>query len=283
MGMTETILEQFKEREKEIKKEAERLDAEMNGKRKAEERHHDDLLSRLTKKRAAHAAAVREYHVLDDELTAAAMEADAEGAAIGERVKAGEATLAEIIAAKEREPKARAAAHEKLEGAEKIIRALGTEIIGLEKEEAQSRLNLHYCLSYPATTQVQKLKAEVETLERGIGAVLESYTGASYDLERKEGDLRLCSGRFISGMVWNDLSYEELRDVRLDPRLHDRFLPDLEKIIAEARPEARYHLTLRSGLQIPGGGGAELTYREEIPEGCFITTRTAAEKKGGDK
>ncbi len=283
MTMTQTILEQFKEREKEIKKECERLDREMDGKRKGYEKAQADAQDKLTKKRAAYTQAVSEYHALEDRLMAKARAADVDAVTIGEQVKDGQAGLAEMMAAGEREKSARIETQEKLAGAARIIRSLRAEIIQLEKEEAQARVELRYAMSYPAATQIQKLKSEIETLEHGIGAVYEGYAGADADRERATNDVQLCTGNFIYGMVWENLDAQSLRDVRLDPRLHEKFLPELEKIIAEVqfKDDTRVHLTLASGYQT-GQGKYELYYRLELPSGASLTTTSVMTKKGGE-
>lgn len=277
MSTVETILQQFKQREASIKAECAKIDKQMNERRAQDEEAQRTALAALEKKREQLARLTAEYRALDDSMMAQAAESAANATATAEAAKDGRAALAEILERREREKQNREAATAKLADVRRVIRALAAEILELERDEAQARVGLRYSMTYPARTQTTKLKAEIETLERGIGCVLEGYAQADQDRDTATNDLALVAGRFIYGRVWENLSFDELRALRLDPRIHEGFLLDLEKIIDRARPGALYHVTLRSAMQNPGGGAA-LTYREEIPEGMTPTTTLTAEK-----
>jgi hypothetical protein len=287
-SIAETILEQYKQRQKKIEAEADALDKELSRKRIEKEKIQLDTLNELAKKRKILDAMKADYRELKTEIEQKA-KADLElSSGIAGKVAAGETSLKAYFEAgltkSEVEKKAGIEAKGKLESAVKLIRNLWTEIIRFEHVEAEARSSIHRYMIAPAQGQVKKLQSEIELLQVGINVGLEGLNPAWADLERTKQNVALCENKFaLSGMVWPNLSYEEMCDVALDPRLSDPYLPELEKILAEIKPgDARYHLTLRSGIQT-GSGYPALTYRQEVEMGAFLETSKSAEKKGGEK
>lgn len=288
MNHEQTILEQFREREKEIKKECDRLDAEMDKKRQGQEKIQRAALDKLTKARAALAVMKADYHALEGELRAKA-QADLEASEItGEKVKKGEATIRDFyesgLSPDALTAKAGEETRAKLAAAVKLIRDKATEIFSLEHEEAQARKETIFAASYPGQTQVKKLKAEIETLERGIGAVFGGYYEADIDVEKAKNNVSLCQEKTIGGLVWDSLTYDELCDLRLDPRIRDRerfkALEGLEEIIASAKPGSRYYLTMGLGWgREPGFIVRCLDDDEEGSRMITTTTTTTPVKK----
>jgi outer membrane murein-binding lipoprotein Lpp len=283
-SLLETILGNYRDRERKVKADCDAHDKLLKEKTRAREKELEAIADDLRPKRTVLAVMTADYKHLEAELTAAARARDTDAAAIGERVKTGQAAIAEILSAKGCERKARIEATEKLADAARLIRTLAAEIYRLEFQEAAAKERIYAYQSYPAELQVQKLLAEIDTLRVGIASVQGGGSKARFDLDRAKDNVDLCAGKFaLSGMVWPNLSYEEMCDVRLDPRLPDAYLPELEKILAEIKPgDARYHLTLRSGIQT-GSGYSALTYRQEVEMGAFLETSKSAEKKGGEK
>jgi len=286
MTITQTILEQFREREKEIKKECDRLDAEMDKKRKGYEKVQTDALDKITKARAALARMTADYHALGNELEAKAAAEILATAATAEQVKAGTISLDTFmrtgLSPDAIKVKAAEEVRAKLVAAVEIIRAKRHEIIMLELAEAEARQNLIYCMCYPGQTQIKKLEAEIETLKRGVSAVYGGYSGASHDVDRAKNNVSLCEENTIGGLTWASLTYEELKDLRLDPRIRDRknfkALEGLGGIIASAKPGHRYYLVMACS-----GWGRDPGYvvRDLDEGGDMITTTTtsAPEKK----
>jgi len=275
-----------KDRQKKIVADCDAHDKLLKEKTRAREKELDDIADKLKPKRAVLDAMKADYHALEAELTAAARARDTDAAAIGEGVKTGQFAIAEMLNAKERERKARIEATEKLADVARLIRSLAAEIYELEFRDAEARERIYAYQSYPAELQVQRLLAEVDTLRVGIAGVRGGGSKAQYDLGRAKHDAEMCRGEFaLEGMSWMSLDAQGLRDVRLDPRLPDGYLPELEKIIGEVselKPDQRTDLFLSSGLQ-RGSGLNELTYRTTVAEGAFLHTTITATHKAKEK
>ena len=282
-SLLETFLGNYRDREKKIKADCDAHDKLLKEKTRAREKELADIADKLKPKRKALEVMMADYHTLEHEFIMKAIAGSADTAAIGEQVKTGQFAIAEILNAKEREQKAQIDATEKLRDAAKIIRTVRAEIYQLEFQDAAAREAIYRYQSYPAQMQVEKLLAEIDTLRVGINTVQGGDTKAKYDLGRAKHNAEICRGEFaLQGMSWMNLSLSELRDVRLDPRLPDEFLPELEKIIAEVNPDQQTDLFLSSGLQ-RGSGVNELTYRQTIIEGAFLETSKAATHKAKEK
>jgi len=284
-SLLETILGNYRDREKKVKADCDAHDKLLKEKTREREKELEAIADKLKPMQAALDMMTADYKKLEAEFMAAARTRDTDTAAIGEGMKTGQFAIAEMLNAKERERKARIEATEKLADAAKLIRTLRAEIFELEFQDAAAKERIYAYQSYPAELQVQKLLAEIDTLRVGIATVRGGDTKAKYDLGRAEHDVQMCQGKFaLEGMVWKELDAQGLRDVRLDPRLPDAYLPELEKIILEVgdRPDQRTDLFLSSGLQ-RGSGFNELTYRTSIVEGAFLHTTIAATHKAKEK
>jgi predicted nucleic acid-binding Zn-ribbon protein len=286
MNHEKTILEAFREREKEIKKECDRLDAEYGKKRLEQERVQADALGKLEAARGALATMKADYHALKSELEGKA-KAELEATEITEqKVKEGKATVRELWASglsnNALEQKARNEVQEKLTAVVKIIRAKGAEIFDLNVMEAQARKECIFATTFPGQTQVKKLEAELEVLRRGIGEVFGGYYLADVDIERAKADARLCSGRSIDSVTWDDIGYDELCDLRLDPRItnteHFKALDGLEEIITAAKPGKRYSLTMSHANGMGREAGFIVRALDE-DRGMITTSTTAAPAK----
>jgi hypothetical protein len=286
-SLLEGILGAYKDRQKKIVADCDVHDKLLKEKTRAREKEMAEIADKLKPKRKAVEVMTADYHALESELTAKARAVLEAAAGIAEKVKTGEASIRTYyeagISKDSIEAKARDEAKEKLTDAVKLIRGLRNEIYHLEFRDAEARSAIYRYQSYPAQMQVEKLLAEIDTLRAGINTVAAGQSKAQFDRGRAEVNAQLCEGKFaLEGMSWSNLSYEEMCDVRLDARLPDAYLPELEKIIAEIKPgDARYRLTLRSGLQT-GSGYPALTYRQEVEMGAFLETSKSAEKKGGE-
>jgi len=247
-----SILEKFREREKEIKAEVEKLDKEMSRKQKEHEKVQADALAKLEKARAALAVMKADYGALESELAAKA-KTDLEASEItAAKVKDEKASIRDFFMAglsgDAIEAKALVEVQAKLKAAVELIRDKAVEIFKLEREEAQARKSAIFCATYPGQTQLKKLKAEIEALEQGIGAVYGGFYQADVDIQRATNNISLTEEKTIGALTFDSLTYDELRDLRLDPRFRDRerfkALSDLEGIIASAKPGKRYYLAM---------------------------------------
>jgi hypothetical protein len=159
----------------------------------------------------------------------------------------------------------------------KLIRDKEAEIFQLEFEEAEARMNVIYCATYPGQSQIVRLKEEIKTLEQGVSAVLYGYPKAGADRDAAKNSVSLCQEKTIGGLTWDSLSYDDLRDLRLDPRIMDRerfkALAGLEEIIASAKPGSRYYLTMSLGW---GHDPGFIVRCLDEGEGRMITTSTTA-------
>jgi hypothetical protein len=244
----QTILEAFQAREKEIKAECDNLDREMDKKRRDHEKIQADALAKLTGAREALAAMKADYLTLESGLAAQAEGELRTTEATAEKVKAGEVSLRNFmedgLSASAIKAKAQAQANEKLREGRRIILEKALEIFKLEAVEAEARKNIIFCATYPGQTQVKKLKAEVETLERRIGEVFSGYYLATADMDRAKLNVALSEGKSVSGTTWDALSVDELKDLRFDPRVQ-KYAGDLEAFIGTADPAKRFNVFLR--------------------------------------
>jgi uncharacterized protein (UPF0335 family) len=249
MKSAPSILEQFKEREREIKADADKLDKEMSVKQRGYEKAQADALEKLKRERAALDGMKTDYLKIEGELEGKA-EAELRDCEMTEKkVKEGTVSLNAFMRAglgeAELKEKAQAITDEKLAGARRLILEKQLEVFRLEVAEAEARQNVMFCQTYPGMTQVQKLKAEVQTLERSISEIYAGYSRAGFDLEQAKARVALSEDKSISGFVWNELTFDELKDLRFDPRIVPKYEAELEGFIDGADPDVRFNVFLR--------------------------------------
>ena len=100
-----SILEAFREREAEIKIECEKLDQEMSRKQKEQERIQAAAMAKLTAARAALAVMKADYNALESELERQARADLKVKETMGEKVKAGAASMSEFFRAGQPAPR----------------------------------------------------------------------------------------------------------------------------------------------------------------------------------
>lgn len=257
-----SILERFREREEEIKREAAELDKEMSKKRADRERAQRAALDKLEATRAALERMKSDYKAIEAEIEKKAR-VEIEASEVTEaKVKSGEASIREFFKSgldgDAITARARKEAETKLAESMTLIRGKALEIFNLELEEAQARREIVFCATYPGQSQIARLKAEVQALEQGVAAVLCGYSQAVADVDRAKRDVLLCSDGSPSGISFDSLTFEELKDLRFDPRFTERFRDQLEKCISAATAGHRYMLILRPSKW---GQEAGLTFR----------------------
>jgi GTP cyclohydrolase II len=274
MNVTETILGEFRKREAEIKKEGEERDKVAAAQLKESEKKLKGIRAELDAARLNYASMVVDY--MTTETTEAAKTAARlkESELTVEAMKAGRGTMREYL---ERglsddalQKKAAGEAASKLTAGMAVIRDQSRAIIILEKAEADELKKIYYAQASPAQNQILKLRAEIETLNHGVGIVLESSPLAAYQSDEKRDALARANGKFIAGKTWEDLDLEGLRRLRFDCEIADRFLPDLDRIISEVKPMERVNVHLLSGPYT--GGQPRLDYSHVRAEGVPITS-----------
>lgn len=263
MKNEQSILEKFREREEEIKRDAAELDREMSKKRSDRERAQRAALDKLEAQRAALSRMKADYKAIEAEIEKKARVEIESSEVTGEKVKSGGASIREFFNSGLNADAITARAHKEAEAklAEpmKLIRDKALEIFNLELEEAQARREIVFCATYPGQSQVARLKAEIQMLEKGIASVLGDYSQAAADVDRAKRDVLLCSNGSPSGVSFDSLTFEELKDLRFDPRFTERFRDQLENCISSASADHRYMLILSpSNL---GGREAGLIFR----------------------
>jgi hypothetical protein len=220
----------------------------MDKKKRDQEKIQADALTKLTAARAALEGMKADYLKLEANLADQARTELQETEATVDKVRTGEVSLAAFmkdgLTAGEIKAKAQAQVDEKLAEGRRLILEKQLEIFRLEAVEAEARENVIYCSCYPGMTQVKKLKAEIETLERGIAAVNEGYYTATADKDAAKLNVALSEGRGIYGQTWDALSLDGLKDLRFDPRVQ-KYAGELEAFIEKADPAKRYNVFLR--------------------------------------
>jgi len=281
MTITETILTQFKAREAEIKAQAAERDKAAAIQLQASEKRVKDIRAKLTAARENYDVMVADYMAVENAETMKSAAKLQESEMTLTKVKDKQASLKDFLETglndDALQKKAAGEAAGKLTAGLAVIRDQSRAILQLEKDEWDELLNIYYFQVEPARNQTLKLRAEIETLDRGISLVMEGGPHARSQKEEKQNALARANGKFITGKTWKDLDLEGLRALRFNCEIADVFLPDLEKIISEIKPGERVNVHLLSGLQTQGK--AQLEYSLVVPDGCPITTTTAGLKK----
>jgi hypothetical protein len=274
-GVTpQTILQEYRQREAAIKKEAEERDKLAAIQLKESEKKLKDIRSRLDAARLNYAAMVVDYTTMENAEAAKLAARLKESELTAEAMKAGRGTMREYL---ERglsddalQKKAAGEAAAKLTAGIAVIRDQSKSILELEKAEADELKKIYYAQASPAQNQILKLKAEIETLERGVGVIYELSPLAAYQSDEKRDALLRASGRFIAGKTWDNLDLDGLRRLRFDAEIPDVFLPDLEKIIQQIKDGQRVNVHLLTGFQT--GGASRLDYSLVRSEGTVLNT-----------
>jgi len=276
-GATVTsILEQFREREAEIKAEGEKRDRAAAAQLREFEKRLKDIQSKLTAARASHAAMIADYQAVENVEAAKTSAKLRESETTITKVKDGQASLKDYLEKgltdDQLQKKAASEAAGKLTAGLVAIRNMSRSILELERDEAGIMLSIYFCQAEPARNQILKLRAECETLDRGVDLVMKGGPLARYTKEEKESAITRANGKFIAGRTWEALDVDGLRAMRFDCEIADVFMPDLGRIITEVKPGERVNLYLMSGFQTQAE--PRLDYSLVRPDGAPITTST---------
>jgi hypothetical protein len=274
-GVTpQTILQEYRQREAAIKKEADERDKLAAIQLKESEKKLKDIRSRLDAARLNYAAMIVDYTATENAEAAKLAATLRESETTLDKVKGGQASLRDFLEKGLSEEalgkKAAGEAAAKMTAGIAVIRDQSKSILELEKAEADELKKIYFAQASPAQNQILKLKAEIETLERGVAVVYELSPLAAYQSDEKRDALLRASGRFIAGKTWFGLDLEGLRRLRFDCEIADVFLPDLEKIIQQIKDGQRVNVHLLTGFQT--GGASRLDYSLVTLEGAVLNT-----------
>jgi hypothetical protein len=239
-----TLLETFEEQAKASRRECEKQDAEMFGKAKAEERKKADAEARLEKERAILAGMMVDYGRIESELTAAA-QAEIESKAItAEQVQAGTVSLDDFLksgrnaAAIKKQAADETAA--KLADVEKMIREKRVRIYQLESEAAKASYNLAFCTMFTPRLRLEKLKQEADLFSRALSPLYEAYMSTGISRKNAEENFLLAEGKGITNIIWDSLTFEEIKNLKFDPRIPANLRPDIDAFLLAADPSENY-------------------------------------------
>jgi hypothetical protein len=281
MDMMQTILGAFRQREAEIKLEGERRDREAATQLRESEARVKNIRAKLTAARLNYAAMIEGYRAVEAAEAAKAADKLRESETTLAKVSAGAASLKDFMEAGLTEDaigkKAAGEAAGKLTAGLAVIRDQSRAILELEIDETEELLNISYAQAEPAKNQILKLRAECETLDRGVALVMEGRPQVYYTREEKKSGLMRANGKFLNGRTWEGLDLDALRALRFDCEIADAFMPDLERIIREVKPGQVVNVHLLSGMATLAG--PRLEYSTAIPSGAPITTTTAGRHK----
>ncbi len=274
---TQTILQEYRQREAAIKKEADERDKVSAGELRELEKQLKGIRAQLDQARVSRASAMADYMTIEDREAAKVAARLQESEPTVDKVKADPSKLRDYLekglSESGLQKRAAAEAADKLKSGLGIIRDLGRQILVFERDEARCLKQIYYHQAEPATLQIKKLKSEIEVLERAAGIVWEFYPAAQATVEEKEHALTRANGKFIASKTWDDLDLDGLRRLRFDCEIADVFLPDLEKIIQQIKDGQRVNVHLLSGLYTQAE--PRLDYSLVTPEGAIPTTTSA--------
>ncbi len=147
------------------------------------------------------------------------------------------------LTAGEIQAKAQAVAGEKLADLRSATRAKAVKLLEAEVAELEAEYQLAYARQAPAATMRERLAGLLIALEASLRSPIGvgSTPDVRYQWEAKKRDLRnACVGWLPGdGSGWKDYDLAGLKRLRLDPCWPEAQLPELEKIIAEAKTTGR--------------------------------------------
>lgn len=285
MKHSQTILEIFQEGQRKDEDTVQKYADELSKKIKEREKILADVGPELEKERAILTRLKAEYAGIEAELGTAARAEIERSELTKAKVDSGEITIAEFLKAgifeKEIQAKVKAEVTAKLDGAREIIRAKRARIFDLEFQVAEAKYNIENCTLAIPRRRLELSKQSTEAFERSLAPVYEVFAVATKNYNEAKHSRDLCEDKGIYGMKWESLTYEQLKDLRFDPRIQNtKSFPDaietLEKIIEGAKPDCYYTLIL--DVNPPG----HFTMREDSPifSKPVVSTATVTQKGG---
>jgi hypothetical protein len=244
MSGPKSILEIFEETERENRKVCEKVEAENAGKARTEERKLADVQAQLERERGIVAGMMVDYGRIEGELqTAATAEIEAKGITAA-RMKAGEISVDEFLKAglSAQAIKKQAADETKAKLADvwKMIREKRVEICRLKMESDKLNYNLAFLIQASPRLRLEKLKQQIGDFERSMNPIANAYMMAQKAAKEAEENFQLTQGIPVKNLIWDSLTFEEISNLRFDPRIPEVLIPEVEKFLINADPSSKY-------------------------------------------
>jgi len=130
--------------------------------------------------------------------------------------------------------KAKTAAEAKVFELLKIVRAKALDLILAERDLYRSESEIAYAITAPGLMWVQGLKEFTARAEAKVNAILAGgWPVAKMRLDKKEEALAQSADKgFSDGLTFNSVDVAGLRELKLDPRIPEAWLPQLDEAIA---------------------------------------------------
>jgi hypothetical protein len=153
----------------------------------------------------------------------------------------------------------------------KLVRAKARAVIEAEVEFYYAESELAYCISAPGLMWISGLKEFAARAEAKVNAILiAGWPPARYALEKAKEQLAQADDRGIAdGLRWNSLNAAGLRELRLDPRIPEAWLPQLDAAITEIGTDETVNVTVnfrrpRHGIQVITLAAPRRSVMEEV-------------------
>ncbi len=210
--------------EQDIRKKTEVLQKELEPRIKASEKARADAHARVEQ-----LTATVEAEELERVKAQAAQVEDVESGRVtmAEYYKNGQ-TAAQVAA------EAKGAAEAKTLELLRLVRAKALEVIQAERAEAYAEAELAYATMAPGLMWIQGLKEFTARAEREVQSILiGGWPVAKMKLDAKDQELAQAGDKGLAdGLTFNSIDAAGLRDLKLDPRIPDAWLPQLDTAIA---------------------------------------------------
>ena len=245
MSHEKSILEIFNETIERDAAEVASRDKEMSASAKEQEKILEHVRADLTKERAIWANLRKEYDGLETAIEVK-VRVDLKQMEITEaEVQAGKVTATEYLkthlSEKDLRFKVRTEVEEKLGAVTELLRKKKTRIYELEDAEATAVRNLAFSAHYAPNLRAEKMKQEAEYFGRVLNPLAEALMAARNAEEKTKINLRLAQGkRGVDNLIWDDLSFAQIADLRFDPRIAESMIFQIEEFLSGADPEARF-------------------------------------------
>ncbi|MGB7294204.1 MAG: hypothetical protein WBC70_01315 [Candidatus Aminicenantales bacterium] len=260
------ILESLLENREKAKKRREDLTKHYESQRRKAEKEEGELAARQAEREAVRARLIADLEALEVDYDKKLKRTLADREAAYDEVKSGKVQLKNFLdswpSVEDLTRKHGEDRREALADAYGTIREVGVEIFEIKARRAQLTHEIACCFRNPILEMIRELEAEKLVLEQEQGAFDLFYTDSLK--EQAAQDLRLAKGMAVAGMVWDNLSRDELRAMRHDPRIPLKYAEELEDEISKMRAgdTIDIHLSV-GGLMNPGPGISFLIHEAE--------------------
>ena len=232
------ILAGLSAEERDIRQKTEALQKELEPKIKASEKARAGALARVDKLQGELAKKKAEYREVLAVVEAEERQTIEAQAVRLKDVQAGEVSIMDYYkngkTDAQIQAKAKAAADVKTFELLKLVRAKALELIQAEADLARADGNISYCLTAPGLMWTQGLKEFTARAEAKVNAILAGgWPVAKMRLDKKEEALAQAADKgFSDGLTFNSVDVAGLRELKLDPRIPEAWLPQLDDAIA---------------------------------------------------